>query len=76
MSEDAIVFSLEKNEIVFFNITKSTWETVQRKFAAGLWDLPFELKWLAAQKLTTLLARTIFVRRYLWIFASFSVFSD
>lgn len=58
MSEDVIVFSLEKNEIVFFNITKSTWETVQRKFAAGLWDLPFELKWLAAQKLTTLLART------------------
>ena len=73
MSEDVIVFSLEKNEIVFFNITKSTWETVQRKFAAGL---TVRTKVACRTKAKYFTSQNIFVRRYLWIFASFSVFSD
>ena len=56
-----IVFSLEKMKSSFFNIIKSTWERIKRKFVAGFWNLLCELKWLAAQKLTTLLVRTSFL---------------
>ena len=56
---DCVFF--RENEIIFFNIIKSTWETIKRKFVAGFWNLLCELKWLAAQKLTTLLVRTSFL---------------